>query len=132
MQTYVYTVPTKRTHVHIVPTKWTYISSYCLNMSLCNNHENNETNISFYSILLDACAKGTCSNLNTAREKKYFAQKVNEDIYFTKCFPDSKRTRKPVFSQRLQYEINGTSISARSANSQTHIFCISFVFCLSA
>ena len=36
-------------------------SSYCLNMSLCNNHENNETNISFYTILLNACAKGTCS-----------------------------------------------------------------------
>ena len=36
------------------------ISSYCLNMSLCNNHENNETNISFYNILLNACAKGTC------------------------------------------------------------------------
>ena len=35
-------------------------SSYCLNMSLCNNHENNETNISFYNILLNACAKGTC------------------------------------------------------------------------
>ena len=34
-------------------------SSYCLNMSLCNNHENNETNISFYNILLNACA-GTC------------------------------------------------------------------------
>ena len=34
-------------------------SSYCLNMSLCNNHENNvnETNISFYNILLNACAK---------------------------------------------------------------------------
>ena len=29
-------------------------SSYCLNMSLCNNHENNETNISFYNILLNA------------------------------------------------------------------------------
>ena len=36
-------------------------SSYCLNMSLCNNHENNETNIYFYKILLNACAKGTCS-----------------------------------------------------------------------
>ena len=35
-------------------------SSYCLNMSLCNKHENNETNISFYNILLKACAKGTC------------------------------------------------------------------------
>ena len=32
-------------------------------MSLCNNHENNETNISFYSILLNACAKGTCSEI---------------------------------------------------------------------
>ena len=40
-------------------------SSYCLNMSLCNNHENNETNISFYNILLNACAKGTCLWLNT-------------------------------------------------------------------
>ena len=35
-------------------------SSYCLNMSLCNNHGKNETNISFYNILLNACAKGTC------------------------------------------------------------------------
>ena len=35
-------------------------SSYCLNMSLCNNHKINETNISFYNILLNACAKGTC------------------------------------------------------------------------
>ena len=35
-------------------------SSHCLNMSLCNNHENNETNISFFNILLNACAKGTC------------------------------------------------------------------------
>ena len=35
-------------------------SSYCLNMSLCNNHENNDTHISFYNILLNACAKGTC------------------------------------------------------------------------
>ena len=69
MQTYVYTVPTERTDVHIVPTKWTYVhvvgvtimnSSYCFNMSLCNNNENNETNISFYNILLNACAKGTC------------------------------------------------------------------------
>ena len=35
-------------------------SSYYFSMSLCNNHENNETNISFYNIHLNACAKGTC------------------------------------------------------------------------
>ena len=37
-------------------------SSYCLNMSLCNNHENNDTKISFYNTLFNAChcAKGTC------------------------------------------------------------------------
>ena len=35
-------------------------SSYYFNMSMCNKHENNETNISFYNILLNACAKGTC------------------------------------------------------------------------
>ena len=83
MQTYVHTVPTvrthfhivptERTHFHIVPTKWTYVhivgvtimnSSYCLNMSLCNNHQNNETNISFYNILLNACAKDTCICIN--------------------------------------------------------------------
>ena len=40
-------------------------SSYCLNMSLCNNHENNETNISFYNILLNACAKGTCADIKS-------------------------------------------------------------------
>ena len=65
-RTHVHTVPTGLTHVHIVPTKWTYAhvvgitimsSSYCLNMSLCNNHQNNETNISFYNILLNVCAK---------------------------------------------------------------------------
>ena len=31
-----------------------------MNSSYCFNHENNETNISFYTILLNACAKGTC------------------------------------------------------------------------
>ena len=35
-------------------------SSYCLNMSLCSNHEKNKTNISFSNIHLNACAKGTC------------------------------------------------------------------------
>ena len=73
-RTHVHTVPTERTHVHIVPTKWTYVhvvgvnvmnSSYCLNMSLCNNHQNNETDISFYNILLNACAKSTCSTLTS-------------------------------------------------------------------
>ena len=46
-------------------------SSYCLNMSLCNNHENNDTNISFYNILLNACAKGTCyiEKLNFQQKK---------------------------------------------------------------
>ena len=43
-------------------------SSYCLNMSLCNNHENDETNISFYDILLNACARGTCILQETCSE----------------------------------------------------------------
>ena len=80
-QTYVHTVPTERTHVHIVPTKLTYVhvvgvmnSSYCLNMSLCNNHENNETNTSFYNILLNACAKGTCTTLIRNKDTALFTE----------------------------------------------------------
>ena len=33
-------------------------------MSLCNNQEKNETNISFSNIPLNACAKGTCKWYN--------------------------------------------------------------------